>query len=154
MGFIDVLFGRPLASTEDEGERITPTQGIPTFGLDALSSAAYGPEAALTILLPLGLVGVRHNVPDPHQPQRQQNRQSRLRPVSRRTQSIQTERRNPLRRSNPLPLVFGRSEWPPKQNINEPHSPSHPATITKPETSAKPSCRLSNSSHQTLPTVK
>jgi amino acid transporter len=63
MGFIDILFGRPLASSEDEGQRITPTQGIPTFGLDALSSAAYGPEAALTILLPLGLVGVRYIVP-------------------------------------------------------------------------------------------
>src|ERR1700727_1863317 len=63
MGWIDVLFGRPLASSEDSGERITPTQGIPTFGLDALSSAAYGPEAALTILLPLGLVGVRYIVP-------------------------------------------------------------------------------------------
>ncbi len=63
MGLIDVLFGRPLASSEDEGERITPTQGIPTFGLDALSSAAYGPEAALTILLPLGLLGVRYIVP-------------------------------------------------------------------------------------------
>src|ERR1700676_2322246 len=63
MGFIDVLFGRPLASSEDEGQRITPTQGIPVFGLDALSSAAYGPEAALTILLPLGLMGVRYIVP-------------------------------------------------------------------------------------------
>jgi amino acid transporter len=63
MGFIDVLFGRPLASSEDEGQRITPAQGIPTFGLDALSSAAYGPEAALTILLPLGLLGVRYIVP-------------------------------------------------------------------------------------------
>src|SRR6266576_6048184 len=63
MGFIDVLFGRPLASSEDEGERITPAQGIPTFGLDALSSAAYGPEAALTILLPLRLMGVRYIVP-------------------------------------------------------------------------------------------
>ena len=63
MGFIDVLFGRPLASSEDEGQRITPTQGIPTFGLDALSSAAYGPEAALTILLPLGLLGVQYIVP-------------------------------------------------------------------------------------------
>jgi len=60
MGLINVLFGRPLASSEDEGERITPTQGIPTFGLDALSSAAYGPEAALTILLPLGLIGVQY----------------------------------------------------------------------------------------------
>jgi amino acid transporter len=63
MGLIDVVFGRPLASSEDEGERITPTQGIPTFGLDALSSAAYGPEAALTILLPLGLLGVRYILP-------------------------------------------------------------------------------------------
>lgn len=63
MGLINVLFGRPLASSEDEGERITPVQGIPTFGLDALSSAAYGPEAALTILLPLGLVGVHYIVP-------------------------------------------------------------------------------------------
>jgi amino acid transporter len=63
MGFVNILFGRPLASSEDEGQRITPAQGIPTFGLDALSSAAYGPEAALTILLPLGLVGVQYIVP-------------------------------------------------------------------------------------------
>ncbi|MGB8012344.1 MAG: APC family permease [Terriglobales bacterium] len=63
MGLIDVVFGRPLASSEDSGQRITPTQGIPTFGLDALSSAAYGPEAALTILLPLGMVGIRYVVP-------------------------------------------------------------------------------------------
>ncbi len=63
MGIFNVLFGRPLASSEDEGQRITPAQGIPTFGLDALSSAAYGPEAALTILLPLGLVGVHYIVP-------------------------------------------------------------------------------------------
>jgi amino acid transporter len=63
MGLMNALFGRPLASSEDEGERITPTQGIPTFGLDALSSAAYGPEAALTILLPLGLMGVRYIMP-------------------------------------------------------------------------------------------
>src|SRR5438309_41313 len=46
MGLIEVLFGRPLASSEDEGERISPMQGIPTFGLDALSSAAYGPGTA------------------------------------------------------------------------------------------------------------
>ncbi len=63
MGLVNVLFGRPLASSEDEGERITPTQGIPTFGLDALSSAAYGPEADLTILLPLGVMGVRYIAP-------------------------------------------------------------------------------------------
>ncbi|HVO60852.1 MAG TPA: APC family permease [Terriglobales bacterium] len=63
MALLDVLFGRPLASIEDQGQRITPAQGIPTFGLDALSSAAYGPEAALTVLLPLGLAGVRYILP-------------------------------------------------------------------------------------------
>ena len=63
MGFVDILFGRPLASSEDQGQRITPAQGVPTFGLDALSSAAYGPEAALTILLPVGLAGTRYIVP-------------------------------------------------------------------------------------------
>ncbi|MGA2992374.1 MAG: APC family permease, partial [Candidatus Korobacteraceae bacterium] len=63
MGVVDFLFGRPLASSEDRGQRITSAQGVPTFGLDALSSAAYGPEAALTILLPLGVMGVRYIVP-------------------------------------------------------------------------------------------
>jgi amino acid transporter len=33
------------------------------FGLDALSSAAYGPEAALTLLIPLGVLGVHYIVP-------------------------------------------------------------------------------------------
>ncbi|MFZ3210630.1 MAG: APC family permease [Terriglobales bacterium] len=63
MGLVNFLFGRPLASSEDQGQRLTPAQGIPTFGLDALSSAAYGPEAALTVLLSLGLAGVRYIVP-------------------------------------------------------------------------------------------
>ena len=33
------------------------------FGLDALSSAGYGPEAALTILVPLGIAGAGFGVP-------------------------------------------------------------------------------------------
>jgi amino acid transporter len=33
------------------------------LGLDALGSAAYGPEAALTLLLPLGSIGPRYIVP-------------------------------------------------------------------------------------------
>ena len=36
---------------------------MPTFGLDALSSAAYGPEAALTVLLPLGAAGLTFILP-------------------------------------------------------------------------------------------
>jgi amino acid transporter len=56
--FADIVFGRPLATEEDKAERIGPARGIPVFGLDALSSAAYGPEAALTLLIPLGMAGV------------------------------------------------------------------------------------------------
>ena len=61
--FVDLLFGRPLATSEERAEHIGPLAGIPVFGLDALSSAAYGPEAALTLLIPLGLVGVKYIVP-------------------------------------------------------------------------------------------
>jgi len=60
---LNLCFGRPLATSEERAEHIGPLAGIPVFGLDALSSAAYGPEAALTLLIPLGLVGVRYIVP-------------------------------------------------------------------------------------------
>lgn len=60
---LDLLFGRPLATSEERAEHIGPIAGIPIFGLDALSSAAYGPEAALTLLIPLGLAGVHYIVP-------------------------------------------------------------------------------------------
>ena len=60
---LNMLFGRPLATSEERAEHIGPIAGIPIFGLDALSSAAYGPEAALTLLIPLGLAGVRYIVP-------------------------------------------------------------------------------------------
>jgi amino acid transporter len=60
---IDLLFGRPLSSDEDVKEQIRSSAGVPVFGLDALSSAAYGPEAALTILIPLGLAGVAYTIP-------------------------------------------------------------------------------------------
>jgi amino acid transporter len=60
---MDLLFGRPLATSEERAEHIGPIAGIPIFGLDALSSAAYGPEAALTLLITLGLDGVHYIVP-------------------------------------------------------------------------------------------
>lgn len=63
MRTLDLLFGRPLATSEERAEQIGPSAGLPIFGLDALSSAAYGPEAALTLLIPLGLAGVREIVP-------------------------------------------------------------------------------------------
>ena len=51
----DILFGRPLATEEGEGEQVGPIAGVPILGLDALASAAYGPEALLTALLPVGI---------------------------------------------------------------------------------------------------
>src|ERR1700690_2673264 len=60
MKFFDVLFGKPLASSDAQHEHIGVAAGIPIFGLDGLTSAAYGPEAAMTLLIPLGLMGVQH----------------------------------------------------------------------------------------------
>src|SRR4051812_39578953 len=63
MKLIDLLTGKPIPSSEEHTERIGTLAGIPIFGLDALGSAAYGPEAALTLLIPLGTDGVRYIVP-------------------------------------------------------------------------------------------
>src|SRR6202795_1772473 len=63
MSILDFVFGRPLASDEDKDERIGPLAGVSVFGLDALSSAAYGPEAALTVLIPLGIAGIGFSLP-------------------------------------------------------------------------------------------
>jgi amino acid transporter len=63
MSLTELLFGRPLASNEHKHQKIGPITGIPIFGLDALGSAAYGPEAALTVLLPLGAAGLAYILP-------------------------------------------------------------------------------------------
>jgi amino acid transporter len=63
MSFLDVLIGKPLPTSDERAEQVGVSAGIPIFGLDALSSAAYGPEAALTLLLPLGAAGVAYIVP-------------------------------------------------------------------------------------------
>jgi amino acid transporter len=63
MRVLDLLLGRPLASDEARAECVGAATGIPIFGLDALSSAAYGPEAALTLLIPLGAAGIVYMVP-------------------------------------------------------------------------------------------
>jgi len=63
MSLTELLFGKPLASDEQEQQRIGPLTGIPIFGLDALGSASYGPEAALTILMPLGTAGLAYILP-------------------------------------------------------------------------------------------
>ena len=63
MSFFDLLLGKPLATDQARAESLGPAAGIPIFGLDALSSAAYGPEAALTLLLPLGALATVYMIP-------------------------------------------------------------------------------------------
>jgi hypothetical protein len=62
VSLLDKILGRPLKSSESKKEELTVATGVPVLGLDALASTAYGPEAALTILLPLGMVGL-HRMP-------------------------------------------------------------------------------------------
>jgi amino acid transporter len=59
----DRIFGKPLATSEERAEQIGVGAGIPIFGLDALTSAAYGPEAALALLIPLGIIGTQYLLP-------------------------------------------------------------------------------------------
>ena len=53
MSLIQILFGRRLANQEAAATKIGAVAGLAAMGLDGLSSAAYGPEAALTLLMPL-----------------------------------------------------------------------------------------------------
>ncbi|HYM61609.1 MAG TPA: amino acid permease, partial [Thermoanaerobaculia bacterium] len=63
MSLVNAILGRRLANWQAEGEKIGLLAGIPILGLDGLSSAAYGPEAALTILIPLGALGLAYVTP-------------------------------------------------------------------------------------------
>ena len=58
--FLDFLLGKRLSSRDVEENKVGVIGGIPLLGLDALGSAAYGPEAALTVLIPLGIAGLRY----------------------------------------------------------------------------------------------
>jgi amino acid transporter len=57
------LFGPALRTDENRRQALDVRTGIAALGLDALASAAYGPEAALTVLMPLGAAGPRHMLP-------------------------------------------------------------------------------------------
>lgn len=63
MAISDVVFGKPLATSEERAEQIGVAAGIPIFGLDALTSAAYGPEAAMALLIPLGIASTNFIIP-------------------------------------------------------------------------------------------
>jgi amino acid transporter len=63
MNILDLIVGKPIKTSDERAEQIGIQEGIPIFGLDALSSAAYGPEAALSLLIPLGMLGVQYIIP-------------------------------------------------------------------------------------------
>lgn len=54
MNIADLVLGRRLANKEQETRKIGWLEAVPAMGLDGLGSASYGPEAALTIMAPLG----------------------------------------------------------------------------------------------------
>ena len=60
MSFLDKILGPPLKSSEAAKEELGVITGVPVLGLDALSSTAYGPEAALTILAAAGAAGLHY----------------------------------------------------------------------------------------------
>ena len=60
MSIMNLILGRRLANRENVERKISAFEGVPAMGLDGLGSSAYGPEAALTILIPLGAAGLAH----------------------------------------------------------------------------------------------
>ncbi|MGA7863073.1 MAG: amino acid permease, partial [Stellaceae bacterium] len=58
MNLLNILIGQRLANAEAQGRKITTLEGFAAMGLDGLSSSAYGPEAALVILMAAGSAGL------------------------------------------------------------------------------------------------
>ena len=56
--FLRLILGRPLANRELSERKLGAFDAVAAMGLDALGSSSYGPEAALTVLIPLGAAGV------------------------------------------------------------------------------------------------
>lgn len=60
MSLLRKIFGRRLASWERKEQELGVVTGVPVLGLDALASVGYGPEAALAVLMPLGVPGLAY----------------------------------------------------------------------------------------------
>jgi len=60
ISLLNFILGRRLANREYVERKMTAFEGVPAMGLDGLGSSAYGPEAALTVLIPLGAAGLAH----------------------------------------------------------------------------------------------
>jgi amino acid transporter len=58
-----LIFGRPLRTSEGAHQRLDRPRALGAFGLDALSSVAYGPDEILYVVLLAGPAGLAWNVP-------------------------------------------------------------------------------------------
>ena len=61
-----IFFGKRIRTGDAQQEKISPLSGIPVLGLDALASAAYGPEAALPYFYRLALLPRRISALSPY----------------------------------------------------------------------------------------
>ena len=61
--FQRLLLGRPLLSSEAQNERLSRSGALGAFGLDALSSVAYGPDEILYVLILAGAAGTALDLP-------------------------------------------------------------------------------------------
>src|SRR3954468_13199530 len=62
--FKRIIVGRPLASYEDEHQRVSKTVALAVFSSDAISSTAYATEEILHVLVPVaGMVALGYLVP-------------------------------------------------------------------------------------------
>jgi amino acid transporter len=60
LSLLRLILGRRLANEEHAERKIGAFEGVPAMGLDGLGSSSYGPEAALTVLMPLGAAGLTY----------------------------------------------------------------------------------------------
>jgi len=60
ISLLRLILGRRLANEEHVERKIGAIEAVPAMGLDGLGSSSYGPEAALTVLMPLGGAGLTY----------------------------------------------------------------------------------------------
>src|SRR5690348_12068621 len=60
MDLKSILLGRRLANKEFDSKKIGWFEAVPAMGLDGLGSSSYGPEAAASVLIPLGALSLAY----------------------------------------------------------------------------------------------
>jgi amino acid transporter len=60
MRLVQLLLGPRLRNEQYAERKISAFEAVPAMGLDGLGSSSYGPEAALTVLAPVGAAGLAY----------------------------------------------------------------------------------------------